>query len=184
MQPFVCLESDKLTNPDASKLINESEWAKPVPAAVSAHKSSLFLLLKQDKSMNLINGFDFLWKHTVEKAPYPHPFTDAVNIQILCIYSWMFTSIIVLDTVECLRQVAKQWLQQILVLWIPRSEEQQVSSCFLSSSRLLINKGISNDCCRKLQGKIEGVSLPIFHDWEFNYSMKKVPSRFFLPPWI
>lgn len=67
VQPFVCLESEKSTCPDASKLINEREWAKPVPAAVSAHKSSLLFLLKQDKSMNLINGFDLLWKHTVEK---------------------------------------------------------------------------------------------------------------------
>lgn len=43
-----------------------------VPAAVSAHKSALFFILKQDKSMNLINGFDLLWKHTGEKSPYAH----------------------------------------------------------------------------------------------------------------
>lgn len=72
VQLFLCLESEKSTYPDASKLINEREWAKPVFAAVSAHKSSLFLLLKQDKSRNLINGFDLLWKHRVEKSPFPH----------------------------------------------------------------------------------------------------------------
>lgn len=97
-----------------------------VPAAVSAHKSAVFFLLKQGKDMNLINGFDLLWKHTVVTPSTP--FTDAVNIQmLLCIYSWMPPSIIVLDTVECLRQVASQWLQQILVLWAPRSEPQRSS---------------------------------------------------------
>lgn len=152
VQPFVCLENEKSTYLDASKLINEREWAKPVPAAVSAHKSSLFLLFKQDKSMNLINGFDLLWKHSRE-ITLPTVFTDAVNIQmLLCIYSWMLSRIIVLDTVECFRQVAKQWLQQILVLWTLRSEEQQVSFCFFGSSRLLLNKGVNNDCYRKLQG--------------------------------